>query len=86
MEMNKSNNVSTIVATKNEFSIAKMTINEEIMQVGNYNGDLHVHEHDDNVELDTQPLVDEVIRESKKRKREASLMTWKWISFQNGPV
>ncbi|GJZ83042.1 hypothetical protein Tco_0648215 [Tanacetum coccineum] len=31
MKMNKSNNVSTMVATKNEFGIAKMTINEEII-------------------------------------------------------
>ncbi|GJT67040.1 reverse transcriptase domain-containing protein [Tanacetum coccineum] len=36
------------------------------------NGDLHVHEHDDIVELD------EVIRESKKRKRGANLATWKY--------
>ncbi|GKE24192.1 hypothetical protein Tco_1435704 [Tanacetum coccineum] len=43
MKMNKSNNVSTIVATKNEFGIAKMTINEEIIG-GTDNGDLHVHE------------------------------------------
>ncbi|GJY65166.1 hypothetical protein Tco_0466626 [Tanacetum coccineum] len=70
MKMNKSNNVSTMVATKNEFGIAKMTINEEIIG-GTDNGDLHVHEHDDNVELD------EVIRESKKRKKEANLATWK---------
>ncbi|GKF84621.1 hypothetical protein Tco_0249519, partial [Tanacetum coccineum] len=33
------------------------------------NDDLHVHEHDDNVELD------EVISESKKRKRGANLAT-----------
>ncbi|GKE64735.1 hypothetical protein Tco_1518896, partial [Tanacetum coccineum] len=39
---------------------------------GNDNVDLHDHEHDDNVKLDTQPLVDEVIRESKKRKRRQS--------------
>ncbi|GJX75258.1 hypothetical protein Tco_0313853 [Tanacetum coccineum] len=56
------------------------------------NGDLHVHEHDDNVELDEQGRtdngdlhvhehddnveLDEVIRESKKRKRGANLATW----------
>ncbi|GJW75412.1 hypothetical protein Tco_0134782 [Tanacetum coccineum] len=40
-------------------------------EVGNDNVDLHDHEHDDNVKL-AQPLVDEVIRESKKRKRRQS--------------
>ena len=35
-------------------------------------------QHYNNVKLDTQPLVDEVIRDSKKRKREANLATWKW--------
>ncbi|GKA91101.1 hypothetical protein Tco_0812971, partial [Tanacetum coccineum] len=35
-------------------------------------------QHAGNVELDTQPLVDDVIRESKKRIREANLATWKW--------
>nr|GEV44308.1 serine-threonine/tyrosine-protein kinase catalytic domain-containing protein [Tanacetum cinerariifolium] len=34
--------------------------------------------HDDNVELDTKPLVDDVIHESKKRKREGNLATRKW--------
>ncbi|PWA75040.1 serine-threonine/tyrosine-protein kinase catalytic domain-containing protein [Artemisia annua] len=47
-------------------------------QVGNNQGDLHVQEQDDSVELDNQPLVDEVIRDSKKRNREANLATWKW--------
>ncbi|GJU50142.1 probable LRR receptor-like serine/threonine-protein kinase [Tanacetum coccineum] len=58
---------------KNEFNgIEKMAINEGIkVQVGNDNIDLHDHEHDDNVKL-AQPLVDEVIRESKKRKRRQS--------------
>ncbi|GKB54414.1 hypothetical protein Tco_0905167 [Tanacetum coccineum] len=41
----------------------------EIIDRRTDNGDLHVHEHDDNVELD------EVIRESKKRKRGANLAT-----------
>ncbi|GJR48984.1 hypothetical protein Tco_1317087 [Tanacetum coccineum] len=43
-------------------------------QVGNDNVDLHDHE----VKLDAQPLAHEVIRESKKRKREGNLVTWKW--------
>ena len=30
------------------------------------------------MKLDTQPLVYEVIHDSKKRKREANLATWKW--------
>ncbi|GJT25732.1 hypothetical protein Tco_0895669 [Tanacetum coccineum] len=34
-----------MVATKNEFGIAKMTINEEIIG-GTDNDDLHVHEND----------------------------------------
>lgn len=38
-------------------------------------------QHDDNVKLDTQPLVDEMIRDSKKRKREANLTTWKWNNY-----
>ncbi|GJT84408.1 hypothetical protein Tco_1058750 [Tanacetum coccineum] len=44
-------------------------------QVGKDSGDLHVHEHHENVELDTQSLVDEVFCEFKKRKREANLAT-----------
>ncbi|GKA09838.1 hypothetical protein Tco_0689271 [Tanacetum coccineum] len=46
-----------MVATKNEFGIAKMTINEEIIG-GTDNGDLHVHEHDDNVELDEKDVIE----------------------------
>nr|GEX00041.1 hypothetical protein [Tanacetum cinerariifolium] len=57
--------VSTIVATKNEFGIAKMITNEEINQAGYTNVDLHDHEHYVNVKHDIQALADKQRNQSK---------------------
>ncbi|GJW21552.1 hypothetical protein Tco_0032174 [Tanacetum coccineum] len=58
-----------MVTTENEFGIAKMTINEEIIVVMLFS--IFKQQHDNNMELE------EVIHESKKRKKEANLATWK---------